>query len=179
VEAALLAQTDGFGGCSKLDEIVEQPIRFFPGVRFFEGHCTLEHGALAYPIAGVDSRGLIFVLDAPSAFDFLRRLHPASGVDTAVVVDYAMIALRFMGQSSPRDSLILALQDIADTDLARAGVSREELRPSGTVEVSQSGRIVAITTLGPFYIRTFLVLVYPEGGAARVMTKEEWPLQRE
>jgi hypothetical protein len=72
--------------------------RFFPGVQFVEGTCTLEHGDLARPLVGVDSAGQIYVLDSPSGFQFLTRQHPPVQLDSSTAVQYARTALVMMGK---------------------------------------------------------------------------------
>src|SRR5882672_4855070 len=71
IRNALLAQVLGFGGCTEVTSIRPTSIRFFPGVQFFEGSCTLEHGQSAFPLAARDSGGLIYTLDSESTFHFL------------------------------------------------------------------------------------------------------------
>src|SRR6266852_1836828 len=98
VREALLAQVVGMGGCAELTTTGRVTFRFFPGVQFIEGTCTLEHGDMARPLVGVDSAGQIYVLDSPSGFQFLTRQHPPIQLDSSTAVQYARTALVMMGK---------------------------------------------------------------------------------
>lgn len=133
VRNALLAQVIGFGGCYGLDVTTDTAFRFFPTVRFTVGTCILEHGDTARPIVARDSSGVLYVLDSPSAFQFLVRQHPPVGLDSSTAVDYAKVALAMQGKlplqarmftgREPIDSLCKAV-DVVCGGLQLPGVTR-------------------------------------------------------
>lgn len=178
LDDAMLAQVGGFGGCREIEQKHERHIKFFPQVRFYEGICVREHGDTVRPVVGVDERGGIFVLNAPSSFDFMRRAHPPTAIDSADLLEYARIALVFSGETGAQDSVVPSPSGLSDATLKRAGAQREQLRRSGVLRTLNRGSTIGVTMLGPSYLATYVVLVYPDDGTARVMQRERWPLNK-
>lgn len=100
VRQALWAQVAHSGGCFGYFEAVVDSSRFFPGVSIINGTCTAEHGNTLHAVAAVDSAGVVYVLDSPSGFAFLRLRHPPRLDSSADRLEYARQAMIFSGEAS-------------------------------------------------------------------------------
>jgi hypothetical protein len=174
LEHAMLAQTSGMGGCTTIDERRDLAVLFFPGVRVVEGECAREHGDTAYALVGIGNTGQLFLLGSAEGFEFMRRAHPVTPVDSASLLAYSATAMRLMGAIGARDTVVTHLDDLSDSILTRAGVKRTQLRPSAVLRSTGHGKVVALTTLGPHRLSTLVVLLYPADGGTRVIEREEW-----
>lgn len=106
VRQALWAQAAHPGGCFGFFEAVVDSSSFFPGVSIVNGTCTAEHGDTLHAVAAVDSAGVVYVLDGPSGFAFLRLRHPPRLDPLADLLEYARQAMIFSGEASANARLI-------------------------------------------------------------------------
>jgi hypothetical protein len=161
-----------------MDQIdtVRQP--HFTGLTFVEGQCQLEHGAIAAARVAVDQNGQIFLLDNPSGFAYMVRLHPPSGIDSVAAVEYAYSALRMTGKLSARDTLLASMSSIPDSLLKRLELDRPQLpSKSRVLQLLNDGFRVAVVTLGPAGLRMHEVVVYSSSGEVRELDTRDWPFR--
>jgi hypothetical protein len=173
IDAALRVQVEGFGGCS--GDIVRRDTTnpHFPNVRFVQGMCLLEHGDTVFPLVAVDGAGVVYVLDSPSGFNFLARMHKAVGLDSSTALAYVADALVMSGVLGRSDKTVRDRRELTRNVLTRFGVAASEVPATRIRQSVRNGYLMAITTLGPFRLTTQDVLVYMSG-RVRVITRKEW-----
>jgi hypothetical protein len=173
VERALLAQATGLGGCDVVSRLDTLSSQFHPELTFIEGACLLEHGDTAYPLVAVDRGGQIYVLDNPSSFAFMIRMHPPPQVARERAVEYATVALRMMGRLTPQDRVVRSSSEIPDSLLSVLGASREEFWDSSRVLRDLSrGYEVALVAVGPSGIKSAVGLVYADSGSIEMVVEQ-------
>jgi hypothetical protein len=171
VQDGLLAQAGGPGGCVSLLKVDSVRARFFPDVRIIRGTCILEHGDTFSANVAVDTRGTLFLLDSPSAFRFLLRRHPAVGIDSASMVDYARIGLVYSGFVRSDAQLVDDVTEITDSALLAVGRKRNEIVPSGIQRFKHGVEVVWVTTGSRSGYRTFGVSVNTADGEIVVVQR--------
>jgi hypothetical protein len=84
--------------CWEAPTITPDSVSFFPGLRLYVGSCTTYFGAPCSAAVGLDSTGLLYLLDSPTSFEFLeaRLGHPV--LDSANLVSYGFDAARLSAQ---------------------------------------------------------------------------------
>jgi hypothetical protein len=117
VQKALEAQLSSkLGGCGAPERIDTTEVAFFPGVTLYRGSCLAEHGDVRIGnFVGTDQEGLIYLLDSPSGFEFLRRRHLPAAISQENAVEYCRLAAVFSGAVEATARLISKVTDLPDS----------------------------------------------------------------
>jgi hypothetical protein len=142
----------------------------FSGIRAILGRCVLEHGDTAAVVVGVDSAGIIYLLDSPTGFRFLLRRHPVAQVAADSLVEYAALALTFTGNLAPGSRVVYDAGDLPPAVLEASGVSREEVTLSGVQKFPHGADVVWVSAITRGVLRTFGVVVDRKSGDIVVLS---------
>jgi len=171
--AALLSQVSDAGGCDTVGTIRRLPSPNFPGVELLEGVCELEHGDTAWALVGVDSASTLYLLDSPSAFRFLRRVHPGE-IDSTAVVPYALMAIRMMGYADYGATVIREPSELRSSLLVRLKVQAGLLPLTRVREVGRWSYMVDLLLQYPDEITAIGVVVNKRNGFVSVVEEIDW-----
>lgn len=179
IEQALLAKTSGFGGCDTISRVVKSERAQYPGVTFVQGTCVAEHGDTISTTVATDGAEQLFLLDSPSSFYFMLRMHPAAPVARDQAVGRVVEALQMMGISRASDSVVATSAAIPDSILGMAGIIRGRIWESSQVARDlEKGYEVKLLLLGHDELRSIIAIVYKDSGIVRVVTNDHWSLER-
>jgi hypothetical protein len=159
VEAGLLAEAGGPGGCRSIAQVDSMRESFFPGIVLVRGLCVRVHGDTAFSFVGVDSIGTIYLLDSPSSFRFLLRRHPPVSLVTDSLVRYAWLALQFSGALEPGSTLIESPEQVPAAALTSSGMKRDEVISSGIQRFPHGAEVIWISAMSGGVLQTFGVAV--------------------
>jgi hypothetical protein len=161
VAEALLAELSGWGGCRTVEQFRPYSSRFFSSVVLIEGFCTAEHGQARTALVGIDGENVIYLLDSPSALNFLILRHtPRVAHDD--VISYAVEALGMMGHAPWGARLATTISDIPPNRRTLLGIDDAELRPSIFHQTS-GATLLALTLVSDVQISRFEITVTPTG----------------
>ncbi|HET8648743.1 MAG TPA: hypothetical protein VFL95_01775 [Gemmatimonadales bacterium] len=174
VTDAILAQTSGPGGCVSVAALDSARNSYFPDVDFIHGYCVGEHGDTLQGIVAVDSSGVLYLLDSPSAYRLLARRHPPvvphlDGADTAAVLDYVRNGLVLMGYMSPPARFARSAAAVPRVALQASGLTAAQI--PGTFIESNTGPALAVwvTAVTPTTVEILKALVVKAGGDIQVV----------
>jgi hypothetical protein len=147
-----------------MDEVDTVKLARFPGLTFVEGRCAMEHGDTAVAQVAVDDGGQTFLLDSPSSFAYMVRLHPPAPVDSANAVAYALDALRMTGKLATSDTLVTNVALIPESVASGIGLDRKQVsKASRVLQRLNHGYRVQVITMGKHAIKANEILVYSTG----------------
>jgi hypothetical protein len=163
VEDALRAQVFLPGGCfgELASTVVRQP-EAFPAVTVITATCLAEHGDTLFATAGVDTAGVVYVLDSPSAWAFLLRRHRPMFSDTTDFLEYTREGLVYSGEISAAADVIQDASELPGE--IPAGVVRRARRYRSRVAPTEGGRrLVEMLLYDNGKLISYSVTLMPDG----------------
>jgi hypothetical protein len=143
-------------------------------VRFVRGTCDAEHGTSKVSLAAMDSEGIVYVLDSPSAFAFLTSRHPPVGLSATTAVDYARWAAMMSGALDPASSLVLDVTAVPDSITRLVTAAGGTLSPSRVIDDRAQMWAVALAGYTPRGAKTMTLGVEKRGGGVIVLSENAY-----
>jgi hypothetical protein len=144
--------------------MVSAPSAFFPSVMVYRGHCLGEHGNSVSRLVAIDSAGVLYLLDSPSAFRLLILRHPPLDPtrDSLTLVNYAMTALVMRGVIDAEAKVVTGAADVPAGVLAGMPANQRASLSTRIIQRGHSTRLRVIT-IAAGLIETHDVFVQGDG----------------
>lgn len=157
--------------CAEPITVRDTVLPYFAGVHFRIGSCLAEHQVTYAVIVGTDSVA-VYLLDSPSAFNFLRTRHPPRGLDSRSVLEYTTLALMLRGDVSGLAHRIAEHEVMADSLIDAVNADRHQLPRTTVIAMGHQLYEVAFAIIDRNHISSFRCTV--DVGTGGVTATRRW-----